>query len=320
MEALEWLYLRSPTGRLFVDLAQPDDEDRIAAIYASLPLILRVDGSPRLALQSLDTLTDADFRGKGLFVTLANRVFARAQGDGAALIFGFPNRNSAPGFFRKLGWQSLDPIPFLIRPLRLRYLAGRLKLPSPDLVPDLPLHLPFTRVPPGLEVRSVERFDASFDALWSAFAQGVRLGVERDARYLDWRLIQRPSPRYERLAAYRDGRLVAFTAFTTMSKHGGRVGYLMEALHLPGELGAATTLVRLAIDGMVRDGADFALAMCFAHSPNFGAYVRGGFAPFPQRLRPVELHFGARALEPALEQVVGDRRSWYLSYLDVDTS
>lgn len=317
--SLEWQYLRNPTGELFVDLAQPATEERIAAIYASLPVFLRVQGTPRLALQSLDTLTDADFRGRGLFVSLAKRVFERATQSGAALIYGFPNKNSAPGFFKKLGWKNLDPIPFLIRPLRARYVARRVR-PSLGWVPNLPLVFPHTFVPSGLSVREVDGFDVRFDDLWTEFASKIPLGVERDARYLNWRLVDKPIPRYRRLAAFRGDRLVAFTAFYSVEKHGGRTGYLMELVHRRGEAGAAVALARLGVDEMANEGADFALAMCFEHSPNFSAYLRAGFFPFPERFRPVELHFGARAFDPALERIASDRRAWYLSYLDADTA
>ncbi len=39
----------------------------------------------------------------------------------------------------------------------------------------------------------------------------------------------------------------------------------------------------------------------------------------PERLRPIELHFGARALDASLEAVVYDAARWYLSYADSDT-
>ena len=123
---LVWQYVENPTGTVYVDLAVAGN--RVASIYASLPVRMRINGAVRLAIQSLDTLTDVEYRGQGLFVRLARSLFARATDERVALVYGFPNGNSAHGFFKRLEWIPLDPVPFLIRPLRSRYVIKRLKL------------------------------------------------------------------------------------------------------------------------------------------------------------------------------------------------
>src|SRR5687767_2124691 len=68
-DIMQWQYLQNPTGKLFVDFAVPADAgERVAAIYAALPMWMRVNGERVLGLQSVDTMTDAGFRGRGLFV------------------------------------------------------------------------------------------------------------------------------------------------------------------------------------------------------------------------------------------------------------
>lgn len=323
--ALQWQYLDNPTRELFVDLAVADAGARIAAIYATLPIFVRVGGQRRLALQSLDTLTDADFRGKGLFTKLAGATFARAEQRGAAFIYGFPNGASAPGFFKKLGWVKLDPVPFLIRPLRTRYVAERLHLAErlrvpPHALPDLPLHLGEPPVPPWLRLERIDRFDARFDALWEDFAAGVGVAVERGAEYLNWRLVDKPGESYENLALFdRQGRAVAFASFCVKDKHGGRVGYLMELLHRPGRRAAAWLLAQRALARMTRARADVALAWCLPHSLPYPALLASGFAPLPERFRPIELHMGVRPFDASLTGLLGARESWYVSYLDSDT-
>jgi Acetyltransferase (GNAT) domain len=321
MDALRWQYLANPTERMFVDLAMLG-EDRVAAIYATLPVRVRIRGEVRLGLQSLDTMTDVDFRGKGLFVKLAKATFARSARDGAAFIYGFPNGSSAHGFFKKLAWQNLDPVPFLIRPLRLRYVSAKLGLHRyAEWVPDIPLTIARRlRIPPGLELATVDHFDDGYTRLWHKFYSGtVGVAVERDARYLNWRLVDKPGEDYTRLALVDGGDPVAFVAFCTKDKHAGKVGYLMELLYTPGRDLEARMLLRTAVDRMRLAGADVALAWCLRHSPNFAAFVRAGFFPFPSRFRPMELHVGARAFDSSLDTLIGDRRSWYFSYLDSDT-
>ena len=134
LDALRWQYAENPARKLLVDLAIC--EHRIAAIYAVQPAEVRVDGIRRFAAQSVDTLVDADFRGRGLFTSMAESVYSRVRHEGGLFVYGFPNANSAPGFFNKLQWSSLDPVPFLVRPLRTAGIASR--LPFGKLLGRLP--------------------------------------------------------------------------------------------------------------------------------------------------------------------------------------
>ncbi len=331
LEALTWQYFGNATGRLYVDVAVPPDGASLAAIYASLPGTMRIGGERRLVLQSLDTLTDEAYRGKGLFVTLAKATFARAAEGGAALIYGFPNGSSAHGFFKKLGWSPLDPVPFLIRPLRTKYVVDRLGLakrigPVASLVPDVALVVPrlFARGTLPRGVVSLDAADARMTRLWDRFATGIGCAIERDEAYLQWRLFERPGSHYRVLGVEADdgSELRALVAYTVETKHGGRIGYVMDLLHDRSLAGyrAGSRALGAAVHGMAEEGADSILAWSMRHSPNFPVYARHGFVPLPEKMRPIELHVGVRAFDPAVEPIVSKRESWYFSYLDGDTT
>lgn len=325
LEALRWLFVDNPgRGRLWVEVAWAPAQERIAAIYASLPLPLRLGERTVSFAQSLDTLTDTDYRGRGLFTRLAARVYERAAREGCAGVYGFPNGNSAGGFFSKLGWAQLDPVPLLVRPLRPRYFARRSRwfqshlttlldrLPNPSL-PGARLPLP-----PGLQLCEIQRFDERAGDLWREMACGA-LGVERDAGYLNWRLRDKPGESYRTRALHRpDGRLEALCSFCLKSKHGGKVAYIMELLQRPGAAYAGAALLSHAVAELAAQGADAVLALAFAHSPNRASFRLNAFMALPERLRPIELHFGARELAEPNSGVL-QRHRWYLSYLDSDT-
>jgi hypothetical protein len=320
---LKWQYLDNPTSKLYVDFAIPqEDRSRAAAIYSVMPVHFRVSGQRMLGVQSLDTLTDVDFRGKGLFTTLAKQVFARCERDGVCCVYGFPNANSAPGFFRKLEWTRLDPVPFLIKPLSANYFLRRLGLLAPlaSKLPQVPVALARRPLlPRSQEVRPITRFGPEFDGLWERFAQGIGVAVHRDAQYLEWRLRKKPGQQYQIVGLYENGRLLAFCAFDVQDKHGGRVGYILELLHEPGRVTEATRLLQEAIAELSSNGAEVVLAWCLEHSSNRPAFREEGFVALPQRLRPITLHVGVRSLAAPAEANLGNRRNWYLSYLDSDT-
>lgn len=317
LDALRWQYVDNPTKELFVDLAVCDD--RIGAIYAVQPGRFRVRGSLTLAAQSVDTLVDANFRGRGLFTKMAESVYQRVGEHGGAFVYGFPNANSAPGFFNKLGWSSLDPVPFLVRPLRTGFVASKLPLGRwLSHFPDFRLPIRRSRLPANQDIRPITDLDSGLDELWKRFASDVAVAVERSPEYLRWRLAK-PGERYECLGVFDGAQLVAFCAYTTVDKHGGRIGYVIELLHEPGDHQTGAALLMESLRRMAADGADAVLAWAFGHSPNAKAYSKAGFVSLPERLRPIELHLGVRPLDESMTELLRDRRSWYISYCDSDT-
>ncbi|HEX3593848.1 MAG TPA: GNAT family N-acetyltransferase [Polyangiaceae bacterium] len=315
---VRWQFGENPTAELWADFALATATERLAAIYAVMPLRVRFGGRVLLAAQSVDTITDTAFRGRGLFLKLASECYARAERAGATCVFGFPNGSSAHGFFEKLDWAPLDPVPFIIRPLRTRYVAQRLKIES-RLVPDARIPVFSPRPSVNHRLVTIDPKDERAAAVWNEFASDVGIAVERNTDYLRWRL-SRPGAAY-RAFGVEDGdhQLVAYGVHRFTEKHGGRVGYVMELLHRPEEPRAGAVVLGAILRALQSEGADVALAWNLAHSRNHRVFRRAGFVPFPERLRPIELHFGARSFEHPPNVAVADRKSWYLSYLDSDT-
>lgn len=322
LEHLRWQYFANPTRHINVEFALADDESRVAAIYSVMPVAVKIGHRVGLGCQSLDTLTDADFRGKGLFVKMAQTMYSRLESEGYAFVYGFPNGSSAHGFFNRLAWKQFDPVPFLFKPLRLNYalrktpLLGRFAEKMPALAVTLPSA---ARFEPQQELREVSAFDEAFDNLWEQFSAGIVIAVHRNAAYLNWRLAAKPDERYRRVALYENGKLCGFVAWTVKEKHGGNVGYLMELIFGPDVPAVGTALLEHANHQMFIAGAEVILAWNFAHSPNHSAFRKNGYWPLPERLRPIELHAGTRALADASDAPVENRDGWYLSYLDSDT-
>jgi len=81
-----------------------DDDNSPAAYYGVFPIVLQYDSKDYIVAQSGDTMTSPNHRKKGLFVKLAKETYQLSKQVGIKLIFGFPNKNSYPGFKKKLDW------------------------------------------------------------------------------------------------------------------------------------------------------------------------------------------------------------------------
>lgn len=87
------------------------DGETMAAHYAVSHCRLTSTGTDTIpAAQSMTTMTHPEYRGRGLFVECAKRCFEMAKKAGIKIIWSFPNANSAPGFYNKLGWVRLRRI------------------------------------------------------------------------------------------------------------------------------------------------------------------------------------------------------------------
>ncbi|HET7818339.1 MAG TPA: GNAT family N-acetyltransferase, partial [Bacteroidia bacterium] len=107
--------------------------DAPAAFYGVFPCIVEYDGKKIIAAQSGDTMTHPSHQGKGLFIKLAKMTYELAKEKGIEFIFGFPNKNSYPGFVKKLNWvhtENINTYTFKIKTIPLIELAKKLKLTS----------------------------------------------------------------------------------------------------------------------------------------------------------------------------------------------
>lgn len=111
-----WQFINGhPKGHSWITLAQSGTE--IVGQYCSMRHHLNLNGREIVAGQSCDTMVRSDHRGKNWFTKLATTNYETAKEDGSRCVFGFPNRNSYPGFMKHLSW---------IRLFRLNYYYCRL--------------------------------------------------------------------------------------------------------------------------------------------------------------------------------------------------
>lgn len=318
IESIEWQFLKNKKGIPIVDISIDEETNQTAAIYAIYCTGFLIDGNVKMGAQSLDTMTDKDYRGKGLFVTLAKNVYDTAKNQGVSLVYGFPNGNSIHGFTKKLEWTVLDPVPFLIRPLRTGYFTSKLKILK--FLPNLTLPTKKYRGSDKFSILEKKEFPVQVNDVWKSFSQEIKVAVNRDQDYLNWRYLEKPNEFYRIVHAYNEENvLVGFIVFVIKEKHNGKIGYIMELIYNLEEREAASQLMRYAVSEIRKEQADCILSWCLDHSPNHLHYKQNGFFKMPEKIRPIELHFGARALHVVDKELIENRKNWYLSYSDSDT-
>lgn len=118
---IEQRYLENPYKELLMYVAV--DNGKIIANYSAVPISVYVDGIERKSALSLNTMTDPEYEGRGLFTKLATALYEHLANNEYAMIIGFPNNIANHVFNTRLGWSTVLEIPTLKLPLNTCQIA-----------------------------------------------------------------------------------------------------------------------------------------------------------------------------------------------------
>lgn len=317
-EVIAWQFLNNTINKQFVDIAVDKTNNQTAAIYAIFPTMFKINNVNLIGSQSLDTITDVNYRGKGLFINLAKDVYEKAKQNEVKFVYGFPNGNSIYGFQKKLDWEVLDPVPFLIKPFRTSYFTKKISWLS--WMPNVNLVRSSNKPNEKYRIEIKNEFPLTVNEVWSKFSKTINVAINRDKVYLDWRYINKPLEDYKIAHVYsKENKYLGYVVFAVKGKHGGKIGYIMELVYDTDYKDVGKILLKHAIHQINQSKADCVLSWCLHHSPNYKDYTSQNFFTMPERFRPIELHFGVCSFDENLKEIVNKRENWYLSYSDSDT-
>jgi sulfur relay (sulfurtransferase) DsrC/TusE family protein len=321
-EIVVWQHVNNPGNNIYISFAIEKNNTDCAALYTIFPVRFKYFDSTFEGAQSIDTITDLKYRGKGLFIMLAKHLYSKALNQGIQFIYGFPNKNSISGFLKKLNWVEVADVPFLIKPLRPKYFLRFLPVLKhiAFLFPDFSFQSKRKSASlKNYQIKSIQTFDQSIDQVWETFSKKINIAVHRSQSYMHWRITQKPNGDYITYGLYSDdNKLCAVISYTIKKKHNGTIGYIMDYFYEYEHEKPARELIKKVMDEMNAQKVDAVLAWCFKHSPNYSHYKESGFYYMPTKIRPIELHFGTLDMAGNF-QGLSKKENWYISYLDSDT-
>jgi len=230
-----WMYKDNPAGPARMGLAEQNG--KIVGYCAILPMRLSIMGKIVLASLAVDKLTHPDHRRRGIYETLAKKVYAEAAGDGIRIVLGFPNQFSHAAIIEKLDWFDIANMQIMLKPLNWKdaiglvaknqYL-GSIFSPVASLLWDKTLH---GRKKPdvieGLTVKQVTSFDERFDILWNKVADQFQIMVLRNNNYLRWRY-GAPEANYSIFIAEKDSEIWGYLVIKYITDSGIKVGIIFD--------------------------------------------------------------------------------------------
>ncbi len=192
-----------------------EQDGKIVAFNGYLPRKIKVGERRIWALQSFDTVTDPDCRGRGLFGKLQQLIYQEVKKAGIPWLYGWTSEIGFKVFTRKVGWtvwgkqrfrqRVLDPAWFLQPKLKSLILA---QCASPFMK---------LRFRPSVHAGSKWQgsvceetaFPDGTEKLCESWSEKFELIAVRDCEYLNWRLAN-PLMQQRLVCAYEDEQLVGY--------------------------------------------------------------------------------------------------------------
>lgn len=293
-EFFRWKHLDNPFGRSFMILAEADD--RVVGLRAFMRWRFLLRGRAVDAVRAVDTATDPDFQGRGIFTRLTLAALEELGGQ-AEMVFNTPNDKSLPGYL-KMGWSVVGRIPVRVRVRRpVRFARGLRHLRDE---PPGGAGPPVDAVPVADALRDVG--GASF---WGPVVDDGRLATPKDEAFLLWRYAEAPLLDYRAVSI--PGRGLAI--FRVRPR--GRLweATVAEVLTARGDVGAARKLLSLVARaaGVDHVTCAFPTGSGLERAARRAAYVRSPLGPV----------LAARRIEPSEVDPTG-MRAWALTLGDVE--
>jgi GNAT superfamily N-acetyltransferase len=247
VDFFRWKHVDNPFGASLALGAF--DGPRLVGLRLVMRWRFRLDDRQVTAGRMVDTATDPDYRGRGIFQQLTAAALGQARGD-IELIFNTPNASSRPGYL-KMGWRDVSVVATSFAPVRpLRFARGARSALSAggqrtsfETTSGLP-HIGDVLTAHEHDVRSLlaARRDSG----------GSRLVTDSDVEYLRWRYARAPGLDYRAVPILRDGRLRALGIGRVRPRGRLRELTLAEVIASPG----ADEDVRRVLRASRRSGVD----------------------------------------------------------------
>ena len=324
-EVWRWEFLDNPAGPGYQRLA--DHAGAIVGQYVVVPTRFHLatrPGAENILAMSCDTMTHPAYRKQGMFVTLAQELYAElAERFGVTTVWGFPNANSHPGFVGKLGWFDIYEFPTWVKPIQSRHVIQRYVRSSAlagilGAVADRLYQLvaPKPTPPRQCSIQEISGFDERFDALWTRHRSVARIVQIRDATYLRWRYLAAPAFEYRPFEVTVAGSLKGYVILRILTLFNLRFGAVVDLFPCP-IVDAEITREVLSFAQLYAAERDCAFLTALLPPAHASHLTRFGFVKVPEAMNLRKWYFGARCAG-ADEPLLRDINNWYITYGDSD--
>lgn len=297
---MDWLH-RNPAGPIIGEIAE--DDHKLVGYYSLIPFKLKVKENVITAALSVSSMTHPDYRGQGIFVTLARKAYEDAGRKGIKFICGFPNRASYPIFIKKLRWFDICSMPLLEKPL------------SKDLV--------YQPSSDGIKIVRVHSFEKSnVNYFWEKVSEDYPIIRVREREYLQWRYSKlkmwgdKPPREYSIYLALDGKQIIGYLVLKTFEDEKMKKTHIVDVLTLPDKKQAFYLFISEAVKYAKAGGRDLISCWMLKSSEYFEILKKLGFR---EKIEIDAQPFGGCVNSPELSiKILKNPHNWYVTMGDSD--
>ena len=319
-------YYSQPWGELPGVVTEIDGQ--IVGSLSAISRKVQLDGIETLSVQHADAMVTPEARGHSLYKRMLRDVCAYDREAGAGLLYGLPNRLSAPRLLSpEMGWVQGFRVPAYARVVRPDLLASALPGLPARLGSVAPLGLRLVKAGQSLPLsRSgssrtavVSSAPEDADDLWQRARSAFRFQTVRDREYLRWRYDDNPGGTFRYIEVRSGGRLRALAVVTEQEFRGVQALVVVDWLVEAGGDNLFGAILARANELAVRS-PHVGLVLLFALPPYSGSALRGGFWRIPDRLLPayVLFCFHPEGHSDRQAAALAQARNWHFTFGDSD--
>jgi hypothetical protein len=303
------------------------DGQRMMGHLASINREIRIGDSEHNASLYVEGVIHPDYRKKGIFVALDNKLRSHLISEKIALGYGFPNDNSLP-IFKKLGYTEFFNLNIMIRPMNFKNISektisNRILRVFFNLGGRFAFKLLYrskkVKHVEGVEIGVVNEFDSRFDDFWESVETEQKIILKRDSKYLNWRYNQCPEKQYRIFVAEKEGKIMAWAVVRILEKFNLKNGAIVDIMAHEYCWDIVTNLMMKIEEYFKKERVDLVAVSIPKWSIYNRIFRRGGYMPCPRRMNPKEERIIIYPLSnESNNDFVTKATNWYITWGDTD--
>lgn len=330
-EYLRWEYYENPMAKSIIWVAEHNGE--IVGQYVVNLMKIKVGEKIRNGSVAVKTLVRKDFRGKGIYLYLADKVFQECREQDIQFTYGFPNEDAYKPCIERLGFMNIGKVPLLVRPFGIKKLIEEcirnktysrilslLILPFGNVYNFIFAANLFGREKRKISIKQIDCFDDRIDAFWEEIKTKHRNMQVRNSKFLNWRYCNNPRREYQIFIAENANReIISYIVLRVSYIDKIKVGYIADILSKECKLGnlACFVLIQNAINYFVRQSVDIVCCLMLRNKIYFNFLRKNGFLVCPDKLLPQPFNFLIKAHDNVPDYIYR-LDDWFVTLGDYD--
>lgn len=319
----EWKYKNNNAGFFPNWIFLAKYREQVIGHYAMLPIYLDLFNKIVLCAQSVDTLTHRDFRGEGIFTSLASRCYKNVMKDGVDIMIGYPNMYSYPGFVSKLNWNSpfvVEELAFVLNQKRVDVMKRSnplLKSLSESLIRTKEKKWNKKIISSKYHIKNVDKIDFDLKVIKDWLLNKYSCFIERDNNYLKWRYFQDPFNKSSSIRLiYHNDKIKGFYVLKIKNyAHRGNlvIGHIMEILSDPEDKNIYWLMLKDIEKKCIEENVDILHIYTHKTQHDYEYLHMYGFGKFDEKKYIIRINKDFENYQNIL-----DEKKWYVSLGDSD--